>query len=119
MAKKFTGLSNAERSEISILLKRDCSLREIAQALGRSPNTVSYEVKANSVNGVYDPLKAKAKSRASRRSRRFQWQKIEQDKALRDYVIAGLKSGWNPDEISGCMKRESQPFYVGKTIIYD
>ncbi len=116
---KYKGLSSSERSEISILLKRNCSLREIAQALGRSPNTVSYEVKTNSVGGVYDPLKAKAKSRAARRSRRFQWQKIEQDKALREYVIAGLKAGWNPDEISGCMKREGQPFYVGKTIIYD
>lgn len=115
----YKGLSDSERSEISILLGRNCSLREIARALGRSPNTVSYEVKQNSVNGIYDPLKAKQKSRASRRSRRFQWQKIEQDKALRDYIIAGLKADWNPDEISGCMKRENQPFYVGKTIIYD
>lgn len=116
---RYKGLSSSERSEISILLGRGCSLREIAKALGRSPNTISYEVKTNSVHGIYDPLKAKQKSRASRRSRRFQRQKIEQDTALRDYVIAGLKAGWNPDEISGCMKREGQPFYVGKTIIYD
>lgn len=116
---RYKGLGSSERSEISILVLRGCSLREIAKALGRSPNTVSYELRKNSVNGIYDPLKAKQKSRASRRSRRFQWQKIEQDTALRNYVIAGLKAGWNPDEISGCMKREGQPFYVGKTIIYD
>jgi IS30 family transposase len=77
MEKKFTGLSDAERSEISILKKRDCSVREIAQVLGRSPNTVSYELKKNSVDGEYDPLKAKQKSRMSRRSRRCQWRKIE------------------------------------------
>jgi IS30 family transposase len=116
---RYQGLSGSERSEISILLQRGCSLREIAKALGRSPNTVSYELRKNSANGVYDPLRAKQKSRASRRSRRFQWQKIEQNKALRGYIIAGLKAGWNPDEISGCMKREGQPFDVGKTIIYD
>lgn len=116
---KYRRLSSSERSKISILLERNCSLREIAKALGRSPNTVSYEVTKNSVDGIYGPAKAKAKSRAARRSRRFQWQKIEQDKALRNYVIASLKAGWNPDEVSGCMKREGQPFYVGKTIIYD
>ncbi len=115
---RFVGLSSAERSEIAILLKRSCSLREIAKALGRSPNTISYEIKKNSVNGEYDPLKAKQKSRVSRRSRRYQQYKIERNSALKDYVVTGLKSGWNPDEISGAMRRENQPFYASKTVIY-
>jgi IS30 family transposase len=93
-------------------------MREIARALGRSPNTVSYELKENSVAGAYDPLKAKQKSRVSRRSRRYQWRKIEHENKLRDYVIAGLHAGWNPDEISGVMKCEGQPFYVSKRQIY-
>jgi transposase, IS30 family len=117
--KKFLGLSDAERSEISILKERGCGVREIARALGRSPNTVSYELKQNSVDGIYDPLKAKQKSRVVRRSRRYQQHKIEQNIALREYVVAGLESGWNPDEISGAMKQTNQPFYVGKTVIYD
>jgi IS30 family transposase len=116
---KFKGLSDAERSEISILKKRDCGVREIARALRRSPNTVSYELKQNSVDGEYDPLKAKQKSRVARRSRRYQQHKIERNTALRDYVIAGLQAGWNPDEISGAMRRTDQPFYVGKTQIYE
>lgn len=117
--KKFVGLSDAERSEIAILLQRGCSLREIAQALGRSPNTVSYEVRKNSVGGVYNPLKAKQKSRVSRRSRRYQQHKIERNADLKQYVITGLQAGWNPDEISGAMRRTKQPFYVSKTVIYD
>lgn len=116
---KFKGLSDAERSEISILKTRGCGVREIARALGRSPNTVSYELKQNSVDGTYDPLKAKQKSRVARRSRRYQQHKIERNIALRKYVVAGLESGWNPDEISGAMKQTKQPFYVGKTVIYD
>jgi IS30 family transposase len=115
---RFTGLSDAERSEIAILRERDCSMREIAKALGRSPNTVSYELKQNSVAGSYDPLKAKQKARVSRRSRRYQWRKIEHESELRDYVIAGLRAGWNPDEISGSMKQEKRPFYVSKSQIY-
>jgi len=116
---KFRGLSDAERSEISILKKRGCGVREIARALGRSPNTVSYELKQNSTDGTYDALKAKQKSRAARRSRRYQQHKIDRNVALREYVVAGLESGWNPDEISGAMRRTGQPFYVGKTQIYD
>ena len=121
MSKKFTGLSDAERSEISILLKRDCSLREIAQALGRSPNTVSYEVKTNSVSGVYDPLKAKVKSRASRRSRRYQWRKIEHEPKLRAFIIERLEppNHWSPDEIAGHLKHEQTELpTVGKDQIY-
>jgi IS30 family transposase len=116
--KKFVGLSDAERSEISILVGRGCGIREIARALQRSPNTISYELKKNSVSGVYDPLKAKQKSRVARRSRRYQWRKMEHESELRAYVIAGLQAGWNPDEISGAMKQEKRSFYVSKSQIY-
>jgi len=51
--------------------------------------------------------------------RRFQWKKINESKELRDYVISGLKAGWNPDEISGRMKVERKGFHVSKTAIYD
>ncbi|MDK2899124.1 MAG: transposase, family [Patescibacteria group bacterium] len=104
---KFKGLSNPERSEIAILLRRGCSKREIAQALGRSPNTISYEVKHNSVSGFYNPRKAKDKARVSRRSRRYQWHKIEYHPELRDFIIEKLKDDdWSPDSISGYLKHE-------------
>ncbi len=49
-------LSKVERLEIAILLEKEYSMRAIAKVLGRSPNTISYEVKRNSVHGRYDPL---------------------------------------------------------------
>jgi IS30 family transposase len=117
---RFKGLSNPERSEIAILLKRTCSMREIAQALGRSPNTISYELKHNSVNGVYDPRKAKDKSRVARRSRRFQWQKIEHHPKLRKFIIEKLKNDdWSPDSIAGYLKHEQSELpYVSTPQIY-
>jgi IS30 family transposase len=121
MAKNYVGLSDAERSEISILLKRDCSLREIATALGRSPNTVSYELKKNSVDGIYEPVKAKAKSRVARRSRRYQWRKIEHHPALRTFIIEKLSppNHWSPDAIAGYLKHERSVLpTVGKDQIY-
>lgn len=122
--KRFTGLSDAERSEIAILLDRDCSQREIAKALGRSPNTINYEIRVNSVLGVYDPLKAKQKSRLSRRSRRYQWQKIEANLALRAFLIEKLQQDdWSPDSIAGYLKHEQPDSpnklpYVSTPVIY-
>lgn len=120
MAKRFTGLSDAERSEIAILKERGCSLREIAKALGRSPNTVSYELKQNSIAGVYDPLKAKQKSRVARRSRRYQSRKIERSPDLRAFVIEKLEThDWSPDAIAGYLKTEQSTLpTVGKDQIY-
>lgn len=118
---KFTGLSDAERSEISILKARGCSMREIARALGRSPNTVSYELKHNSVAGSYDPLKAKQKSRVSRRSRRYQWQKIEHHPLLRAFIIERLAPpyDWSPRAISGYLGYQQTKLpYVSTMQIY-
>lgn len=118
---KFVGLSDAERSEIAILRQRDCSLREIAKALGRSPNTVSYELQKNSVGGVYDPLKAKQKSRVSRRSRRYQWQKIEHHPKLRAFVIERLAPpyDWSPRSISGYLRSQQTELpYVSTMQLY-
>ncbi len=117
--KKAKKIKKAERDEIFILLEKAYSIRSIGRALGRSPNSVSYEIKNNSTNGIYDSKKAEQKARVSLRNRRFQWRKINQDKELRKYIVAGLKQDWNPDEISGRMKKEKKPFYTSKTAIYE
>ena len=123
---KYVGLSSAERSEIEILSNKGYSLRKIATALGRSPNTVSREVKVNSVLSEttnkleYVAKKAKAKSRVSRRSRRYQWQKIEHDPKLWLFVIEHLKLHWNPDEISKYLKAHPEiGSYVSMRQIYE
>lgn len=110
-------ITRAERMEIGILLERSYSHRSIAKALGRGHNTVSYEIAENSVNGVYDPLKADAKARLRKRMRRFQWSKIEECPGLRHLVIEKLRQDWNPDEIAGWLRREGGA-YASKTAIY-
>lgn len=117
--KKAPKLSDSERSEIGILLHKGYSHRSIAQVLGRSPNTVSAEIKRNSVRGSYNVVSAKRKSYYKRKYAKYQGKKIQEDDELREYLIAGLKAYWNPDEISGAMKRENKPFYASKTAIYE
>lgn len=111
-------LVRAERLEIGILSERGYSLRAIARALNRSPNTVSYEIRANSTRGIYDPVKADAKARVRKHYRKLEWSKIEAEPALKRLIIRKLKRGWNPDEIAGHLKRTKAKSYVSKTAIY-
>jgi IS30 family transposase len=119
--KKYVGLSSAERSEIQILKNKGYSLRRIAEVLGRSPNTISREIKVNSVASEYVASKAKAKSRVSRRSRRYQWRKIEHNNELRSFVVSKLSppNHWSPNEISGYLQKHPElGFYISNKQLY-
>ena len=117
--KKAKKLSRAERLELSILLGKRYSLRKIARALGRSPNTISEELEKNKTRRGYDPKRAHEKARLRLRFRRLQWRTIEENAELRRHVIKKLKAHWNPDEIAGSMRENHEPFYASKTAIYD
>lgn len=113
----FKYLSSGERSEIEILKAKGYSIREIGRVLGRSPNTISLELKR--VPSGYRASYAKIYARTTLKNRRLQWSKIESIPELKKYVILGLKKNWNPDEISGRMKKEKKPWYVSKSAIYE
>lgn len=117
--KKKPKLSRSERLEIGILLGRGYGIREIARVLGRSPSSISEEIRRNRVKGRYDSLKADHKAYVRAKYRRFQWRKINEDNALRIYVIEGLRRHWNPDEIAGSIKQQNFSFYTSKTAIYE
>lgn len=115
-----TELTKEERLELSILKNKKYSCREIARALKRSPNTISYELMHNSVKGIYDPKKAHTKATLAKKGRRFNYQKIEKCPELKKFVIEKLTVAWNPDEIAGYLKlhKKEYPWYVSKTAIY-
>lgn len=119
--KKTKDLSRSERLEIGILLGKRYSFRSIAKVLGRSPNTISYEVRENSVSCVYSPLKADAKARLRKRMRRLEFAKIEECQNLKRWIIEKLEAHWNPDEMSGYLKKHQLKYqwYVSKTSIYE
>lgn len=109
----------SERLEIQILLGKGYSYRRIAKALGRSPNTISYEVNVNGGILGYNAINADQYARTRKKDTRHEWSKIESIPKLRAYIIVSLEQHWNPDEISGRMRRKNQPFYVSKTAIYE
>lgn len=116
MSKRFKYLSGAERSEIDILKNKGHSIRSIAKTLGRSPNTISYEL--SRMPSGYKAKIAKIYAKTNLKNRRLQWSKIESIPELKEYIIECLKKHWNPDEISGRMKKDKYPWYVSKSAIY-
>lgn len=95
-------LSLSEREEISRGLARHASLRTIATQLGRSPSTISREIRRN--GGLKQYRAAKADKVAWDRSKRPKPCKLIQYPALRQLVATKLKAYWAPDQIAGWLK---------------
>jgi IS30 family transposase len=81
-------LSFAEREEIAILRARGCGVREIARRIGRSPSTISRELRRNAATrgGRLEYRATTAQWHADRRARRPKTAKLAADQALREYV---------------------------------
>jgi IS30 family transposase len=115
----YTHFKQNERNEIAILLKKDYSLRDIGHALGRNPSSVSREIKLNSVSGEYNPRKAKHKTYVRRKRSKYQCMKIRENLWLENYVEAGLKSYWTPEQISGRLKTDYGYAVISAKSIYE
>ena len=106
MNKKYAHLSFEERFVIEKLRKAVVAIREIARFLGRSPNTVSREIKKNSVKGEYQADKADHKAYYKRWRSKSQCLKVAVDAFLHRFVDKRLRDKWSPEEISGYLKAE-------------
>jgi transposase, IS30 family len=85
----------ADREEIALLHARDCGVREIARQLGRSPSTISRELRRNAATrgGRLEYRATTAQWHADRRARRPKTAKLAANGALRNYVqdrLAGV-----------------------------
>ena len=96
-------LSLFEREEISRGLSIKCSLRMIAHQLGRSPSTISREVRRNGGPAGY---RAVASDQATwDRALRPKTCKLACHPALSRAVSAKLRRKWSPEQIAGWLKR--------------
>jgi IS30 family transposase len=96
-------LSFVEREEIAILDARDCGVREIARRLGRSPSTISRELRRNAAirSGILEYRATTAQWHADRRAKRPKVAKLAANDALRHYVqdrLAGMVTA--PDGVA-------------------
>ena len=91
-------LSFPEREEIALLRARGCTMREAARQLGRSPSTISREVRRNAAtrSGGLDYRATAAQWHSDRSASRPKWAKLTRNSALQAYVeerLAGRVEG--------------------------
>ena len=121
MGEHYGQLSLKERIEIYRLHAGGKSLRSIGLQLGRSPGTISRELRRNSVAtkvwpGGYDP--ARADELAWRRRRWDKRFKLARQPDLRDLVRDRLAMGWSPEQIAGRLAREHGRTLISHESIY-
>lgn len=107
MNKQFKRLSVTEREEISRNLARGVSQADIARSLGRSPSTISREIRGGSCNR-YTYRAGVASRRAQRKAsaRKSGKRKLAVNEPLWRYVTRRLRLQWSPDQIAQALVRE-------------
>jgi len=112
-------LTLAEREEISRGLAAGRSLRAMAQALKRSPSTLSREIARN--GGPLRYRAARAEAHAWKQALRPKPCKLALRLQLRNAVAAKLALEWSPQQIAGWLKRthpENEALRVSHETIY-
>lgn len=91
-------LTLEHREEISRGISSGCSYRQIGEAIGKSPSTVSREVNRN--GGAHRYRAAQADAQAWERARRPKACLLQQRPQVCQYVAEGLSKRWSPQQIA-------------------
>ena len=118
MPKQYKHLTLAERDVITTLLAENKSLRAIAQALGRSPSSISRELKRNASPEYRLYLSHRAHGRSQQRRKQASQRLRLKHPGLRRYVRAKLSVGWSPEQIAGRLRWEHPGWSISPEAIY-
>ena len=111
-------LSEDERVRIADLRRAGMGVRAIGGQLGRSPSTISRELRRNCerASGQYRPFAAQRL--AARRQARPGRGKLNADPVLRQFVVSGLEKHWSPEQISRALRAEF-PAEPGRHLVHE
>jgi IS30 family transposase len=108
MVRSFRQLSYEERVLTGSLHKAGSSVRSIAALLGRSPNTISRELREKKVKGRYVVKKAQHKTYVRRYLSKSDCMKVALNSELSQFVKKRLEEGWSPERIAGYLKLQGR-----------
>ena len=118
MARRYKQLSLEERDRITEMMADGVSLRVIAAALGRSPATISREVKRNCSPSYKLYLSHRAHERAERRKEAAGKRPRLKDGRTAAYVQEKLGVGWSPEQIAGRIGMDCPGLSISHEAIY-
>ena len=83
--------------------------------MGRSPSTVSRELKRNGGRKAgYEPAYAQGQTKG----RRWKGSRLEREPELLEQVLKGLKRGWSPEQVCGLLARQHGHCVISPESIY-
>ncbi len=95
----YAQITQEERYDIAAMKRQRLSIRAIAKALGRSPSTISREIRRNrKSDGSYGAQRAGERTRSRRRRSRRNTHFTTDDWALVEHLIS---LDWSPEQVSG------------------
>jgi IS30 family transposase len=111
-------LSEDDRVRIADLSRAGLGVRAVAGQLGRSPSTVSRELRRNCEprSGQYRPFAAQRLA-AGRRARPGRG-KLNSDPVLRQFVAGRLEKRWSPEQICQALRAEF-PGDPGRHLVHE
>jgi len=109
-------LTPEERDRIAQLRHKGADQQEIAQAVGRSPSTISRELQRNGTPDGY--FAAQAHREAQRRRRERPLVRKMEDPVINAAVRRGLAQEWAPEQITGRLKQQGSGHRVSPPTIY-
>ena len=109
----YKQLTECQRHQIYILLKKGCQQNEIAEVINISDSTISREINRNKGSRGYRPKQAQEKA-FQRRHHAIKNKRLT--KELEATIIKHLKKDWSPEQISGYLKKEHDKWVSHETI---
>lgn len=113
----YTHFTLKEREYLLELLDKGHSIRKIAEVLGRSPSSVSREIRRNRSKKGYHPWRAQIMA-ICRRRQSHPLQRLDEDSELGKYVRSKLELFWSPECIAATWNQNHPTDIVGFCTIY-
>lgn len=113
---RYKHFDRTDRNELSILLKKGYSLRNIAGVLRKNHSSVTREVSNNGGRDKYDPKKAQHKAGVKRWRSKFQGMKIRKHSEVEAYIHQRIRLYWSPEDVAERLKTEMNFSITAKTI---
>ena len=123
---RYNHLSIYERSILQHYVNSKVSIRKIAEKLGRSPSTISRELKRNSIantNSIDITIEKKYEAEEADKAYRLRISHAPKrhkldDKRYADKVTELLQKYWSPEQISNRLRKENREISISTSTIY-